>query len=275
MKKELYIIDSHALIYRAYYAFQKLNLKTPTGFPTGACYGFAQCLINIFRQYKPEYIVAVMDSGKPTWRHQRFPNYKSNRQKMPEDLIKQLPKIEEILNAFGILIEKQDGIEADDLIFSITNLACINGFNVSIISKDKDLMGCISDGKDGRVQMLCPNGIGVFELIDDDKVIKKFGVPPFKLWDYLAMVGDSSDNIPGVKGIGPKKATDIIMSGKYHPVYADPNFVLSRELVVLRNYDVTKPTDLYRIGSCNKKRILEVFDDLHIVNLKNRLQGLQ
>lgn len=273
MNKELYIIDSHALVYRAYYAFQRLNLKTPAGFPTGACYGFAQYLMGILNQYKPSHIVAVMDSGKPNWRHSRFPGYKNKRQKMPEDLIKQLPKIKEIIDAFGIPLEMFEGVEADDIIYSLTVNAVREDFKVSIISKDKDLMACI---KKDKVRMLSPNGSGVFDVIDTDYVIKKFGVPPHCLFRYLALVGDSSDNIPGVKGIGPKKAVTLINSGEDSPIYNSPQYRLSLELVTLKLYDCLEQIDLYKHTCCDIERICKIFDELNIVSLKNRLlKGLQ
>lgn len=235
---KLFIIDSHALIYRAYYAFEKNNLHDKLGRPTGAIYGFTQYMLNILDTYKPEYIVAVMDSGKLGERSTIYPAYKANRKPMPKDLISQLTAISEILNILGISIIKRDGIEADDLIASLVyNIDCEH----CIISKDKDLMQLLACA---GVTMLAPNGTGIFEIIDSNYVMEKFGVMPYELTVYLSLVGDTSDNIPGVKGIGKAKAIKLINSKTNSNEFGAAEFKLSLELVQLRNYPDSIPRDI-------------------------------
>lgn len=226
--KTLYILDCHALIYRAYYAFQKNKLTSKSGQPTGAVYGFTQYLLRIIKDYNPQHMVAVMDSGHGSiYRETIYPEYKQTRSPMPSDLVSQLPIIREILRAFDIPILMENGIEADDIIASLVENRDEGLLDCVIVSKDKDLMQLI----DKHVTMLAPNGNG-FEVIDKAYVIAKFGVRPDQLHVFLALVGDTSDNIPGVTGYGPKKAASLINQG--FVTYISPEFELSLKLVTLR-----------------------------------------
>jgi DNA polymerase-1 len=207
-KKQFYIIDGHALIYRAYYALIKNPLTNSSGMPTGAVYGFANYLLRMLELYDCPYWMIALDSEKPTFRHELFSDYKANREEMPDDLKVQMPLIDRLIEALNIPSVRQDGLEADDLIAALAQRAVQQGFDVFIVSKDKDLMQLVGP----HIKMLAPESGGTLELMGADDVRVKMGIPPEKIVDYLALVGDASDNIPGVPGVGPKTALKILES---------------------------------------------------------------
>ncbi len=205
-KKELYLIDGYALIYRAYYAFLKNPLTNSSGQPTGALYGFAGYLLRLLETYNCPYIAVAMDSSKPTFRHLMYNKYKANREEMPEELKLQLPYIRQFIDACNIPTVIQEGLEADDLIATLTLTAVDAGFDVFLVTKDKDLMQLVGP----HVTMLAPEGSGTLLPFGVAQVIEKMGVGPERIVDYLALIGDASDNIPGVAGVGPKTALKIL-----------------------------------------------------------------
>jgi DNA polymerase-1 len=226
--KRLYIIDGHALIYRAYYALAKNPLTNSKGIPTGAIYGFVNYLIRLIEIYKCPYLTVVLDSSVKTFRHEMYEQYKANRDEMPDELKVQIPLIKDVVNAFNIPIICQDGLEADDLIATLTKKAVNDGFDVFLITKDKDLMQLIGP----HVKMLAPDGSGVLQLFGEKDVVDKMGVPPDKILDYLSLIGDSSDNIPGVPGVGPKTAVKILeTAGTVDAILANPDIVGNAKLV--------------------------------------------
>ncbi len=205
-EKCLYLIDGHALIYRAYYALIRNPLTNSRGLPSGAIFGFANYLLRLIETYTCPYMAVVMDSSKPTFRHEAYAEYKANRKQMPDDLKLQMPVIMDLIKAFNLPVVKQDGVEADDLIGVLTNKATAQGFEVFLVTKDKDLMQLVGP----NVKMLTPEGTGIFQVYGPQEVKNKLGVAPEQIVDYLALIGDSSDNIPGVAGIGPKNAIKIL-----------------------------------------------------------------
>ncbi|NLD92745.1 MAG: DNA polymerase I [Fibrobacter sp.] len=226
--KKLYIIDGHALIYRAYYALAKNPLTNSNGIPTGAIYGFVNYLIRLIEIYKCPYLTVVLDSSVKTFRHEMYEQYKANRDEMPDELKVQIPLIKDVVNAFNIPMICQDGLEADDLIASLTKKAVDNGFDVFLVTKDKDLMQLIGP----HVKMLAPDGTGVLQLFDEKDVVDKLGVPPGKVLDYLSLIGDSSDNIPGVPGVGPKTAIKILeTAGSVNAVLENPDVIGNVKLI--------------------------------------------
>ena len=219
--KRLYIVDGYAFAYRAYYALIRSPLISSKGFPTGAIYGFANYLLRLIEAYGCPYLAVAMDSSVPTFRHTAYAPYKANREAMPDDLRQQMPRIFELLEAFNIPVVKKDGFEADDVVASLTKRALAEGFEVFLVTKDKDLMQLIGP----KVTMLAPDGSGVFSPMGPKDVLNKMGVPPEKILDYLAIVGDSSDNIPGVLGIGPKGAAKILETLTVDQILDDPSRV--------------------------------------------------
>jgi DNA polymerase-1 len=197
----LYLIDGSAYIYRAFYAVR--HLSTSSGIPTNAVYGFVGMLSKILREKDPTHIVIALDAPGPTFRHDLSADYKATRPKMPEDLAKQIPFIKRLIGAFGIPSMEIPGYEADDIIGTLATWASGQGAKVVIVSGDKDLL-----------QLLTPQ-VQMWDTMKDEvfgpaEVEAKFGVPPAQLVEVMGLAGDSSDNIPGVPGVGPKTAQRLI-----------------------------------------------------------------
>lgn len=197
----LALVDGSNYIYRAYYGIPALT--NSRGFPTNAIYGFTTMLMKLLRDLAPDYIVVTFDLKGPTTRHGEFDDYKATRKPMPDDLIPQVPSIKDVVRAFSISVLEKQGIEADDLIGTLTVQASKRGWRTAIISGDKDLMQLISD----RVTMVDTMKDKTY---DAAAVKEKFGVGPEKVVEILGLMGDTSDNIPGVPGIGPKTARRLI-----------------------------------------------------------------
>lgn len=197
----LYLIDGSAYIYRAYHAIAPLS--NSTGLPTNAVYGFTTILRRLIKEREPSYVAVAFDSKGPIFRHLLYKDYKANRPPMPEDLVEQLGNIRKTVSAFGILALEQGDQEADDLIASATRRMAAQGHEVVIVSGDKDLLQLVSP----QVSMWDPMKN---TLMDEAAVAEKYSVGPERLLDFFALTGDSSDNIPGVPGIGPKSAGKFI-----------------------------------------------------------------
>jgi len=208
----LYLVDGFALVFRAYYAMASRPLVNSRGENTQAVHNFFRMLFRAIRAEKPEYLAVVFDSRGKNFRHEMYPEYKANRLKAPEDLLAQLPWIAELTALFGIPHVSQEGLEADDLIASFVMHARRTGDEVRILSGDKDLMQLV----DERVHMLVPSRdpTALFDEFGPAEVEEKFGVPPGAIADYLAIVGDSSDNVPGVRGLGDKGARALLEQWK-------------------------------------------------------------
>ncbi len=200
------LIDAGSIIYPAFHVMHEL--KTRTGFPTGAIYGFARTLLKLLREYPSRYIAVAFDSRGETFRHKLYTEYKAHRPTMDEALAVQIPKVKELLDAFGIPMAAVEGFEADDLIATLTQHGVEQGFRVLIVSSDKDLMQLVNE----KVNMLKPprDPRKELELLDAKGVEEYLGVPPQKVIDFLALVGDAVDNVPGVPGIGEKTARDLL-----------------------------------------------------------------
>ncbi|MCX7017986.1 MAG: DNA polymerase I [Candidatus Sumerlaeota bacterium] len=201
--RTLFIIDGHSQVFKAYHAIQQLS--TSTGIPTNATFGFVQILHKLLKTRSPQYLVVTFDTGADTFRHDMFDAYKANRPPPPEDLPLQMSHITEILNAQNIPILQLDGYEADDIIATVSRQAAQEGFNVIIVSADKDLMQLIDD----RIHMLRLEPDKETEF-DRQGVREKLGVYPERVVDLLAMIGDASDNVPGIHKVGPKTAVALL-----------------------------------------------------------------
>ncbi|MDR2392180.1 MAG: DNA polymerase I [Planctomycetota bacterium] len=201
MNQAIYLIDGHAQIYRAFYAME--GLRTSAGQSSGAAFGFARMLLDILFSYVPEAVAAVFDSPGKTFRHKRYPDYKANRKPPPPELVEQIPLIREIVDAFRIPAYSLDGYEADDIIGSLTRQAREAGWEVVIVSSDKDYGQLLEDG----VSIL---DIFTETFINAKAFTERKGVPPERLTDLMGLWGDASDNIPGVPGIGEKIGSQLI-----------------------------------------------------------------
>lgn len=200
-EKTLFLIDGHSYIYRAYYAIR--SLSTRSGFPTNAIFGFANMLLKVLREQKPTYVAMVLDSPGTTFRHQLYPEYKANRPPMPEDLVLQMPRIDDLIAAFRVQAIRVPGMEADDIIATLAHIYAGKVDKVVIVSSDKDLMQLITD----KVVML---DTMKDRWVDEEAVVEKFGVKPSQVVQVQALMGDPSDNIPGLAGVGPKTAGKLI-----------------------------------------------------------------
>jgi DNA polymerase-1 len=199
----LLIIDGHAYAYRAFYAIR--GLKSPAGQPTNAIYGFIKMLSKIRAGLQPTHLIVVWDGGLSAERMAALPEYKAHRPEMPVDLDSQLEEITEYLNAAGIASFCRAGVEADDYVACLTRHAAAADMEVVIASSDKDFMQLVSPG----VSLLNP-GDKTETLWSAEQVRNKTGVVPEQIVDWLSLIGDSVDNIPGVPGVGPKTATDLL-----------------------------------------------------------------
>ncbi len=197
----VYLIDGNAYIHRAYHAIPPLS--TRQGLPTNASFGFTNILLRVLRDKAPRFVAIAFDSKGPTFRHQMFAAYKANRPPMPDDLAAQLPAIRDIVRAYNIPTLERPGLEADDLIASSARRLAGLGCRVVIVSGDKDLLQLV----DERITFWDPMQD---RLLDAAAVREKYGVPPERLVELFALMGDSSDNVPGVAGVGPKTAGGLI-----------------------------------------------------------------
>ena len=212
----LYLLDSYGLIYRSYFAFISHPLTNKAGENVSALYGFFRSLAMILKTYRPRYFLAAFDSRTPTFRHEWYPEYKATRDKTPEDLHAQIPHIEKILTTLGIACLRKDGFEADDIIATLARRSAHEGRRCVIISGDKDLAQLVGD----FVSVLKPDKSEALAQCGVEEVKAHWGVAPAQMLDYLSLIGDSADNIPGVKGVGPKTAVKLLQDyGTLDAVY--------------------------------------------------------
>jgi DNA polymerase-1 len=207
----LYLIDVSALAYRSFFAFIKTPLKVKgelhNGQETSALFGFAQHTLRLLAECKPDYIAFVKDLKGPTKRHEQYEDYKAHRAPMPDGLVSQLPLIDEFVEKSGLKTISLKGYEADDVMATLATRACARGWNSYLVTRDKDMMQLVNDciflfelGKQNEVS----------QVVDAARVKEKWGVAPDRIRDLLSIMGDSSDNVPGVAGIGPKGAVELL-----------------------------------------------------------------
>ncbi|MFQ5881935.1 MAG: 5'-3' exonuclease H3TH domain-containing protein [Candidatus Methylomirabilales bacterium] len=197
----LYLIDGSSYIYRAFFALPPLS--NSRGLPTNAIYGFTNMLLKVLRQHAPEHVAVVFDAGGETERHREFEAYKAQRPPMPDTLAPQIPYIYEVVEALHVPTLMEEGYEADDIIGTVATRAATDGFQVTIVSGDKDLF-----------QLVGP-AIQVYDPMRDktygaQAVEERYGVPPRAMPDLMSLTGDAVDNIPGVPGVGEKTASALI-----------------------------------------------------------------
>jgi DNA polymerase-1 len=209
----VYLIDGSAQLHRAYFAIK--GLATSRGLPTNAVYGFTTMLRKLYQDEDPEWVGVSFDLAGPTFRHEEYSEYKAHRRKMEDDLQVQLPYVRRACEVFGLPIIDAPGFEADDVIAALAAQGVASGHKVVVVSGDKDLLQLVTDD----VLVLNPGREGAGSVMYDRKMVEeKFGVPPERVVDVLALVGDSVDNVPGVPGIGEKGARDLVR--EFGPVEA-------------------------------------------------------
>ena len=207
-RPRLFLLDGMALAYRAHFALLRSPLQTSKGQPTSAVFGFLAAVDRLVEQEAPEEIVVVFDAPEPTFRHEAYPDYKATREKMPDEMVPQLDWIRRAVEGEGMPFLRRPGWEADDIIGTLARQGAAAGRDVWIVSGDKDMYQLVDDHV--RLYNVMKPGQAGVDLVDDEGVAEKFGVPPDKVIDVLALMGDTSDNVPGVPGVGAKTAQRLI-----------------------------------------------------------------
>lgn len=257
MKKKLFILDGHALCYRAYFAFIKNPLKNSSGQNTSAIFGFSRMLFKLIKEQSPDYLAVAFDPPQKSFRFRLYEEYKANRQKMPDDMRSQIGEIKRMVETLGITILEHADYEADDVLGTVAEKFSSEELEVFLVTGDKDAYQLVKD----NVRIYAnTKGISEYEIYDTEGVIAKTGLSPDRIIDYMALMGDSSDNVPGVKGIGEKTALKLITEyGTLEKIYETADSIkgktgellrsgkemafLSRDLVTIRR-DVPLKTDL-------------------------------
>ena len=205
MNKRILIIDSYSLLYKAFFGVRRMTASDGT--PTNAVYGFVSMLSRLIKDYEPDYVFAAFDEGIPTFRHEVYADYKAGRDHMPEDMRSQIPIVMDILKAADIECLSCEGYEADDVIGSVASLCEKNSDKLFIVTGDRDSFQLVSD--DVTV-LYAKRGVSSLEAVDEEYIRNEYSLTPKKMIDLKALMGDSSDNIPGVKGIGEKTALSLL-----------------------------------------------------------------
>jgi len=300
MEKRLIIIDSNALLHRSFHALPPLTNKA--GQETGAVYGYLLTLFKAINDLKANYIVACFDTKMPTFRHEMFEGYKAQRPVTPTGIISQIPITKEVLDAFKIPVFAKEGVEADDLIATICEKIKGEPFDtaqgkqsleVYIVSGDLDNLQLVSENV--KVYTM-GKGIRDTVIYDINKVEERFGVAPTQMVDFKALIGDPSDNIPGVAGIGKKTAAEIIqkydnIKNLYEELSTDTavlkpkvkemlkqnkeSALMSRELSQMKkDVDINFKLEDCKFGDFNKDEVEKKFLQLEFNSLVNRLPSL-
>ena len=281
--KKLFIIDGYAILYRAHYALIRNPLITSYGFHTSALFGFTNQLIKIIKDENPDYLVCAFDSKEKTFRHKIYSDYKANRPEMPEELQKQIPHLWELLDGMNIPVLRKPGYEADDIIGTVTESVLDKKIQSYIVSGDKDFMQLIND----KIFLYTPGKRNSApDIYDKDGVIKKWGLPPEKIIDLLALMGDSSDNVPGVAGVGVKTAVKLlkeydniesvldnaskISNKRVHNglMNGRDKAFLSKELVtIIKDVDVDTNVENFLLKSFDQEALGKKFEELEFYAL--------
>ncbi|UCF98263.1 MAG: DNA polymerase I [Spirochaetaceae bacterium] len=252
MNAPLFLVDGYSLIYRAYFAFIRRPLTNSRGQNTSAIFGFFSSLFQLLRLKSPSFLAVVLDSRTPTFRHKKYPEYKANREKAPQDLHDQVPVIEEILSALGISCLRQDGFEADDLIATLAERCRQEGRECYILSGDKDLLQLVGGGV---YVIQPPKGADDFQVLDREGVFSTRSVYPEQIVDYLALTGDQSDNVPGVAGVGDKTAVKLLTE------YADLD-KLYKALVGVQPAGVKKKLEEGKVSALLSRELVMLRSDV-------------
>ncbi len=275
----IYLVDGSSYIHRAFHAIQ--NLSTSKGFPTNAIYGVLRMLIKLLKEKAPKYVAVVFDSKGPNFRHELYPEYKAHRPPMPESLAVQIPVIKELIATLGIPTYEKEGYEADDIMGSLAKAFEREGYEVVLVSGDKDLKQLLTP----KISMWDPMKDLVISYQD---LIRELGLEPTRLVDVMALSGDSTDNIPGIPGVGEKTALKLIQEfGSLDSLLGSPEGIkspklrekilqfkdkalLSKELVKIRE-DIPLDTSLPSLGPKDSEALSRLLRELEFSSLLNEL----
>jgi DNA polymerase-1 len=283
--KKLLLIDANSLLYRCFFALPPLT--APDGTPSGGLYGLASILLKIFRECRPDYCAAAFDRPEPTFRRQAFAAYKITRPPAPDPLVSQVKEAPDLFASFGIKSFSLAGFEADDIIATFSRRFSAET-QVIILSGDHDTLQAVEDNR--IIVWLPKRGISDLEVYNEEKVVEKYGLKPERLNDYKGLVGDKSDNIPGVRGVGPKTATNLIQQfgrledffelaagstePKYRKILEQKEIaLLSKELATL-NFEVSLkiPLEELSLAGFDRKETADFFRAKGFHSLINRLE---
>ena len=281
-RDDFYLIDGSAYVYRAFHAVR--GLTSSRGLPTNAIFGFTRMLIKLIQERSPRFVGMCFDAKGPTFRHAIYAEYKANRPPMPEDLVMQLPFIKKVTRAFNIPVIEKEGYEADDLIGTYAHMAEAAGFEVVMVTGDKDFMQLVTD----HATIWDPMKD---QIIDRESIASDYKLEPLQMIEVMGLSGDTSDNVPGVPGIGPKTALDLIQKfGTLDELYARLEAVssakqrerllaykdqalLSRRLVTIdRQVPLTFEAPAFKVESPDEKALGELFQKLEFHQLQQTFQ---
>ncbi len=288
-KNSFYLIDGYALLYRSHFALIRNPLINSKGQHTSAIYGFTNALLKLIKEESPDYIVTVFDGKEKTFRHEMYPEYKATREKMPDELRSQLPILWDLVDSLNIKSLLVNGFEADDIIGTLAIMGKKNNFDCRIISGDKDFMQLI----DSDIKLHTPGKNGSSIIFGPNEVKKKWGVIPSKIVDLLGLMGDSSDNVPGVRGVGAKTAVKLLEQyGSFEKIIQNADDVKNKkireslknetELAYLSKKLVTIKTDMkldvdfddMKLKKFNFEKVNDIFDELEFYKFKKELNIL-
>jgi len=288
--KKIFLIDAMAMAYKAYFAFINRPLRNSKGQNTSAVYGFFASLLRILEKEKPDYLAVAFDLKEKTFRHKKFPEYKANRQEMPEEMIYQIDYIKQILEAMDVSMLSIPGYEADDIIGTLVHSLKEQKLKLYLVTPDKDYFQLINDS---TIIYKPAKSIDEAELIDEVKLFEKMELSPSQIIDFLALTGDSSDNIPGVKGIGEKTALTLLKEfNSLDNIYKNISSIskasvkqklseqkdsayLSRELVTINLHTpIQFKLDDFSLKKPNLKALDQILTELEIRSLKKRIHEL-
>ncbi|MBY6708273.1 DNA polymerase I [Rhodococcus sp. BP-241] len=280
------LIDGHSVAYRAFYALPAENFKTTSGQTTNAVYGFTSMLINLLRDESPTHVGAAFDVSRQTFRADKFPEYKANRIKTPDEFAGQIDITKDVLGALGIPVMAEPGFEADDIIATLTTQAVAAGYRVLVVTGDRDSLQLVND----QVTVLYPRkGVSDLTRFTPAEVESKYGLTPAQYPDFAALRGDPSDNLPGIPGVGEKTATkwireygsleDLVdkvdtVRGKVGDALRAnlSSVVLNRQLTeMVRDVPLPYTPDQLQLAPWDRERVHALFDDLEFRVLRDRL----
>ena len=292
--KDIFLaIDANAIVHRAFHAYPS-NLQTEDGVQVNAVYGFTVMLLKALKMFHPEYVLCAFDSAGPTFRHEDFAEYKGTRKPTDQSLISQFPLVEEVLTAFNIPIIKKSGFEADDILGTVSKMVDAGkwkneNLDLYILSGDRDLLQLVRNG----IKVSLPSGnFKNLVVYDEKEVFNYMGVYPYQIIDYKGIVGDASDNIPGIKGIGEKTAVELLKEyGDFDNIYKNISKLKPRLQVLfgesieqaemsrkLATIDQNMHLDIHledcRTRDFDRKKVIEIFRKYAFRSLMNRLDDV-
>jgi len=287
--KRLVLIDGHAILHRAYHAFP-LTLKTRRGELVNAVYGFTRILLTVLEDLKPDFLAVAFDLPEPTFRHQEYVGYQIQRPEMDRELVGQIERVYQMVKTLNIPVFTSPRFEADDVIGTLAKQATLKNVEVMIVTGDRDIMQLVNK----KVKVYAPKrGFAEPEIFDEKKVKIFLGITPKQIIDYKALVGDTSDNYPGVSGIGPKTTVELLNQygdlktiyknlEKIKPLLAQKleddkeNAYLSQKLATI----VTKVPLKLNLKAClvhdyDHQKAVKLFEELEFKSLINKLPGVK